>query len=175
MDSDKGMPVKQRVVKQQSPPTGFDTLRTQTRHPHSYPPRPPADMPSFLSDPDEISMQSSESQAGGHTPNTAIPNFPYLHGAQAYILKKSRRSMDTTITNDSPRSSSDYVSRQTAGVSGVGSRQSLQHDCSAADAAHLEAPKELEETHSASSIEIGSLHVSSSVGSEELRRFYNPT
>jgi hypothetical protein len=154
----------------------------QNRHRHSYPSRPPADVPSRLSNPEALTKQTSEYQAGGHKLDTVVQNFPYLHGAPSYKLNANRRSMGTTVTNDSPLSSSDYASRHTASIraprsrgSGFGSGPNHESGLSAADCTQLGTPKELQETHSASNIEIGSLHSSSSVNSEGLRRFYNET
>jgi hypothetical protein len=137
-------------------------------------------VPSHLSDPETLTIQTSDLQAGGHNHDTVVSNSPCLHGAQFYNLKENRTSMETTITNDSLRSSSDDANRHTASmqtshsrssgfVSGVNSR----YVSSAAGSTHPETPKVLEETDSASDIEIGSLHSSSSVDSEELRLFYN--
>lgn len=83
----------------------------------------------------------------------------------------------TTTSNDSLRSSSDCTSRQTSSMrsshlsSAVGS--SVRSEFCTTDTADTEMQSE--GTRSSSDIEIGSLQSTSTVGSEELRWFYNDT
>lgn len=154
------------------------SLAMQDRHRHLYQPRPPTTTPS-LPPPKASSTQNVSSELGRHNFDTVISNFPYLHGARAYELKRNRSSLTTSINSaisHSPRSPSDdengrMASVQTLWGSGPPSRSGCAVESEATDA--VDPHDVMEQADSASSIEIGSLHSSSSVNSEELRRFYN--
>ncbi|KAF5310897.1 hypothetical protein D9619_008184 [Psilocybe cf. subviscida] len=175
--------VKQSVVERQRSSSGFDTLHTQSQHRPLYPPCPPAEMPWPASDPEALSIQASEFQTGGYSLDTIVSNFPYLHGARFYYSKnRNRRSMATTVsistigTNHSLRASSDRANQRTASVNVSHSRDpeicSVLHAGAADSADGDNQNDETDETESACNIEIGSLHSSASVTSEQLRRFY---
>ncbi|KAF5310894.1 hypothetical protein D9619_008187 [Psilocybe cf. subviscida] len=138
--------------------------------PHSY----PADLPLPMSDPESLSIRTSQSQTGGHHLDTVSTNFPYLYGAESYKLKRNRTSMATANTTNYSGSSLDVVSRPPSVGTLRGSSPRLNTGA-AVDSAIANAWNQnniVDETLSMSDIEIGSLHSSSSVDSEELRQFY---
>ncbi|KAF5310756.1 hypothetical protein D9619_008170 [Psilocybe cf. subviscida] len=155
-------------------------LPTQDQLRYSYPPRQPAVIPSE-SDPEAPPSRTSSTEVRRNNIDTTVSNFPYLHGALSYQLTRKRNSMATTIThsatNHSARGSSDCNSQWTPNVrtswsSRAGCSSSIVESM-AADAGDRNDVED--ETEIASTIEIGSLHSSSSVNSEELRRFDNDT
>ncbi|KAF5310896.1 hypothetical protein D9619_008185 [Psilocybe cf. subviscida] len=160
-----------------------DAPPTQNKRRHSYRPRPAAAIPS-PSDPEasESSLQRFSSELRRLDLDTVVSNFPYLHGAQSYIskLKRNRGSMVTAIansaTNYSPQSSSNpgslhIASIWTASDSGPSLCATYAVKPEATDA--RDQHDMMEQTTSASNIQIGSQHSSSSVNSAELRQFYN--
>ncbi|KAF5319638.1 hypothetical protein D9619_008461 [Psilocybe cf. subviscida] len=155
-----------------------NALPTQTAYRHSYPPPRQAETPLPRPSSEAFSMRASESRTGGHNIDMVASNYPYLHGAESYILNRNR-SLATTFTNSSistnhsPRRSSDCGSRRTASTTLSHAQGSVLRAEHADSADGVDQNDEVEETQSESNIEIGSLQSSSSVNSEELRRFYN--
>ncbi|KAF5311100.1 hypothetical protein D9619_008169 [Psilocybe cf. subviscida] len=158
-----------------------DTLPAQDQHQHS--PQPPEETPSPLSHTEALSIRTSNSHVERHNLGAVVSNFPYLRGAESYKLHRNRRSMATTSTNDSPRSSSDGASRHTVSVqmshlwgsdaaAGLGP---VLHVAASEGTDVDDQVDEMEERQSTSNIKIGSLHSSSSLNSEQLRQFYNDT
>ncbi|KAF5319629.1 hypothetical protein D9619_008480 [Psilocybe cf. subviscida] len=163
-------------------------LPTQTGYRHSYPPPRQAETHLPRSSLEAFSMRTSESPAGGHSIDMVASNYPYLHGAESYILNRNRSSATTFTnssigTNHSPQGSSDCRSRHTAstplshaqGSEGRAGSGSVLRAENADSADGEDQNDEAEETQSESNIELGSLQSSSSLNSEELRRFYNGT
>ncbi|KAF5319640.1 hypothetical protein D9619_008462 [Psilocybe cf. subviscida] len=163
-----------------------NVLPAQTGYRHSYPPPRQAETPLPRSSSEAFSMRASESPARGHNIDMVASNYPYLHGAESYILNKNRSSATTFAnssisTNHSPREPSDCGSRCTAGITLSHAQGSEGRACSGSvlRAEHADSSDggdqndEVGETQSESNIEIGSLRSWSTVDSEELRRFYN--
>ncbi|KAF5318626.1 hypothetical protein D9619_010712 [Psilocybe cf. subviscida] len=165
-----------------------DTLPTQTGHRYFCPPPRQAEIPLPRSSPEASPMRTSELLARGHNIDMMASNYPYLHGAESYILNRNR-GLATTFTNSSidmnhsPRRSSDCGSRRTASAT-LSHTQGSEGEAGLGSVLRAGAPgsadegnqnDKVEETQSKSNIEIGSLQSSSSVNSEELRRFYNGT
>ncbi|KAF5322942.1 hypothetical protein D9619_001264 [Psilocybe cf. subviscida] len=153
---------KQRVIAGQFPATR-----------HSYSPRQPAVIPS-LPCPGAPPTQNFSSESMRHSHGAVASNFPYLHDAQSYTCDRT----SAAITNNSPRGSSDCSSRQTSSLRTsrswyYGAESNTTPNSSIADSPDRET--QTADTHGASDIEIGSMHSSSSIDSEDLRRFYNDT
>ncbi|KAF5310757.1 hypothetical protein D9619_008171 [Psilocybe cf. subviscida] len=149
----------------------------QDRHRHSYPPPQQAEILPPILDPGALSTRTFVYQTGGHGLDVMASNLPYLDDAQSSRLNRSRRNMTTTTNDDPSRSSSAgerAVSVRTSLSQGSGAGAGSVLHAGAADsvdAANL--TDDTQEIQSASNIEIGSLHSSSGVNSEELRQFYN--
>lgn len=152
------------------------------KHRHSYQ-HQPAEMPSPMSDRETLSIRTSKSKDEVHDFDAIVDsNFPYLHGAQSYKLKKSRRNTTSTTTIDSLKSigtNCPLPSSPNQSKPRVASIRTLKSQSSEVSVLHTSSGSQhnqkdkMNTTPSTTRIEIGSLQSLSSVNSEELRLFYN--